>query len=870
MSKQLWVIVIALLYTSLFSVVLHVPSEYPNIQSAVSSSLDGDTIMLSDGVYTGSMNRGILIENKNIVIRSQSNEPTNCIIDCEYLDRAFTFGQGVQGASVLGITIRNGRSLYAPIGFGGAIFVYNDSSIIVEKCIISNAVQAISLGDHETFNTNNPLTTITNTIFRNNYRCILQMQSSAYISGCLFEDNTSLVWHNGHRSDPESTMENCIIRNNDDDPAESTALILLSHSTKLINCLIYNNYGYHSIIFMGTIWSGQNLVDHCTIADNTSYANDSNWYDHLGTIKNSIIWGPGSANDYIGGKFSSIEAFNSCLVGTWVGPGANNIFIDPQFVDPNNQNYSLQPTSPCVGTGEGGSNRGCNPDLLPIFADVFDIIATPTNGQVPLPVAFTISPSPAIDSSIQWDFENDGITDSNEPSPTQTYTAPGTYSVKLIIHNGTEIDTTLVEDMITVTMPSTPRIVATPDTLRYGNVATNSTVSKPMNIYNWGGEDLEIYSISAANARYSITLPAGLSYPIVVPSLSSVEINVNFTPLTVQAYNTNLVIVSNDPDNGVLTKRLEGSGYVLSANFSATPLSGDIPLLMQFNDMSQGDIVSRLWDFGDGNTSAELNPTHTYVQKGLYDVTLTIHDQYISRSITRPDYISAIAHPVIATPDSSGIDFGIVYLGDTGTSQLILQSAGTDTVFVTSVGFYQPGSAYSVAPESIPNYILPGTQAVLDINFHPYQASAYNDTLYVYNSSENKPILKIKLRGIGEYVPPQTPQGVTIVIDGYDAVISWEAVTQNIYNTPITVPYYFIYGSLIPNPGPTEQIFIGYSTGTTFHHAGVNLPGSNVQPPLQYFYTVTAVVWYPPRNNNIVLDGLIGSNREEVERQLRQ
>lgn len=501
---------------------------------------------------------------------------------------------------------------------------------------------------------------------------------------------------------------------------------------------------------------------------------------------------------------------------------------------------------------------------------VYNIDAIPTIGEVPLSVAFNISPNPPLDALTFWDFDNDGVTDSGEPSPTYTYTEPGLYSVKLIVQNGADIDTTLVEDIITVTMPANPRIVASPDTLRYGNVATNSTVTKPMNIYNWGGEDLEIFSISAANARYTITLPPGLSYPIVVPSLESIEIAVNFSPLAVQAYNTNLVIVSNDPNDGVLTKWLEGNGYILNAIFNATPLSGDIPLLVQFNDMSQGDILSRLWDFGDGNTSTELNPAHTYVQKGLYDVTLTVQDQYTTRSLAQQGYITAIAHPIIATPDSSGIDFGIVYLGDTGTHQLMLQSAGTDSVFVTSVGLYQPSSAYSIAPESIPERILPGMQAILDISFNPSQASTYNDTLYVYNSSENKPILKIKLRGIGEYVPPQTPQGVAIVIEGYDAVITWEAVTHNIYNTPITVPYYFIYGSLIPNPGPTEQIFIGYSTGTEFHHAGVNLPGSNVQPPAQYFYTVTAVVWYPPRNNNIALDDLIGRTKEEVARQLQQ
>jgi len=36
--------------------------------------------------------------------------------------------------------------------------------------------------------------------------------------------------------------------------------------------------------------------------------------------------------------------------------------------------------------------------------------------------------------------------------------------------------------------------------------------------------------------------------------------------------------------------------------------------------------VSILWDFGDGTTSTEDNPTHTYTQPGQYDVTLTVTD----------------------------------------------------------------------------------------------------------------------------------------------------------------------------------------------------------------------------------------------------
>jgi PKD repeat protein len=36
----------------------------------------------------------------------------------------------------------------------------------------------------------------------------------------------------------------------------------------------------------------------------------------------------------------------------------------------------------------------------------------------------------------------------------------------------------------------------------------------------------------------------------------------------------------------------------------------------QFNDFSTGDVVSRLWDFGDGTTSAEKDPLHFYQQNG--------------------------------------------------------------------------------------------------------------------------------------------------------------------------------------------------------------------------------------------------------------
>lgn len=47
-------------------------------------------------------------------------------------------------------------------------------------------------------------------------------------------------------------------------------------------------------------------------------------------------------------------------------------------------------------------------------------------------------------------------------------------------------------------------------------------------------------------------------------------------------------------------------------------------LTIWFEDLSRYQVTERLWDFGDGETSSELNPVHTYARSGDYTVTLTI------------------------------------------------------------------------------------------------------------------------------------------------------------------------------------------------------------------------------------------------------
>jgi PKD repeat protein len=62
---------------------------------------------------------------------------------------------------------------------------------------------------------------------------------------------------------------------------------------------------------------------------------------------------------------------------------------------------------------------------------------------------------------------------------------------------------------------------------------------------------------------------------------------------------------------------------VPAADFVAGPPSGVAPLEVQFADASSGWVSAWSWSFGDGATSSEPNPRHTYTTPGTYAVSLT-------------------------------------------------------------------------------------------------------------------------------------------------------------------------------------------------------------------------------------------------------
>ena len=68
------------------------------------------------------------------------------------------------------------------------------------------------------------------------------------------------------------------------------------------------------------------------------------------------------------------------------------------------------------------------------------------------------------------------------------------------------------------------------------------------------------------------------------------------------------------------------------------------PYTVQFNNTSSGDNLTYLWDFGDGTTSTEAEPRHTF-DDGVFTITLTIGNQYGTATTS--------AQIIVEEPDTS-------------------------------------------------------------------------------------------------------------------------------------------------------------------------------------------------------------------------
>ncbi len=97
-------------------------------------------------------------------------------------------------------------------------------------------------------------------------------------------------------------------------------------------------------------------------------------------------------------------------------------------------------------------------------------------------------------------------------------------------------------------------------------------------------------------------------------------------------------------ENSTIATGFYVNGAAPVAGFSVDPKNGQVPLNVQFTDKSTGKPTSWLWDFGDGTTSDDQNPNHTYRAPGTYKVILTVTNA--AGNSTYTSYITVSGAPV--------------------------------------------------------------------------------------------------------------------------------------------------------------------------------------------------------------------------------
>src|SRR6266550_4052041 len=243
-----------------------------------------------------------------------------------------------------------------------------------------------------------------------------------------------------------------------------------------------------------------------------------------------------------------------------------------------------------------------------------DFTASPTSGTAPLAVSFT-DVSTGGPTAWSWNFGDGGT--STQQNPTHTYSTAGTYSVSLTVSNATGSATASKTNYIVVTVPLTADFAASPTSgtaplaVSFTDVSTGGPTS-----WSWNFGDGNTSTQQNPTHTYSTA------------GTYSVSLTVSNATGSANASKTNYIVVA----------------VPLTTDFAASPTSGTAPLAVSFTDVSTGGPTSWSWNFGDGNTSTQQNPTHTYSTAGTYSVSLTVSNATGSANASKTNYI------VVAVP----------------------------------------------------------------------------------------------------------------------------------------------------------------------------------------------------------------------------
>ncbi|WP_343855186.1 gliding motility-associated C-terminal domain-containing protein [Fulvivirga kasyanovii] len=144
----------------------------------------------------------------------------------------------------------------------------------------------------------------------------------------------------------------------------------------------------------------------------------------------------------------------------------------------------------------------------------------------------------------------------------------------------------------------------------------------------------------------------------------------------------------------------------LSADFSFSGTCQNAPTLFYPTIVPGSDSVR--WDLGDGSSSLQLGPSHTYATDSTFDVTLTAFLNGDSVSVTKPVTITAFDIQITVQSDTTFCreDFPPPY-GSNGTASVVAQISGTPTSVIWSNG----DTGNTLTPDSSGYYYVIATDA---------------------------------------------------------------------------------------------------------------------------------------------------------------
>ena len=360
---------------------------FQTIQAAISHAINGDSVTLEDGVYTGPGDVDIDFGGLNLTVNSV-NGPAKTIIDCggsTALHRGFYFHSNESNAVVSGLTIENGHD-----GHGGGVAIETGSVVTLNNCdIINNEVSHVSSmgGDPNdgagggvanfgrvtltncTLSGNIAYSANGHDIFNSSCGGGLYNDDYATLVGCTIDNNTvtGSVQNPGsgggfaNGTDQivgltvQAAVSNCIFAGNTATYGGGIVndLYVGTHSLTLTNCLIVSNATTNGN--GGGIFSlnGPLTLQFCTLSGNRAQGSGSGGALYSAsptTLTNDILYSDSAPSgpeiyDSLTAMISDCDINDPAYART-----NGNFNADPLFVLAPTD-LSLQTGSPCIGNG---------------------------------------------------------------------------------------------------------------------------------------------------------------------------------------------------------------------------------------------------------------------------------------------------------------------------------------------------------------------------------------------------------------------------------------------------------------------------------------------------------------------------------------